>query len=159
MHGYFKILSLLFIITVGMTILPVGSVVTLTEDDTRFLDEVTNEGVALLFEIPSALKTGFFQGKESSIAAVGKDQTAALDAFVTKITGYTLSDEMKKVRDYYLATADVYKKDLIEYSTLDSTCGSCVTKMNEMYPRLMEEAKKTHKQIIQFYQDSQAPLS
>lgn len=142
-----------------MIILPAGAAITLTGDDSKFLADLTDEGIPLLYEIPAAMKTGFFQGSDAAIGTVGQDQKAALETFVTKINGYTLSDEVKKVREQYIATSDVYKTDITEYSTLINTCGSCISKMNDMYPRLIEEAKKTNKQVIIFFQTSQVPVS
>ncbi|PKL59964.1 MAG: hypothetical protein CVV33_05155 [Methanomicrobiales archaeon HGW-Methanomicrobiales-4] len=113
----------------------------------------------LLFEIPGVMKAGIFHGDDDAISSIGQEQTAALDAFLTKINGYTLSDDVKKLRDQYLASAEVYRTDLTVYSTLNSSCGSCITKMNEMYPRLTDEAKKTNMQVIQFYQTSNAPTN
>ncbi len=142
-----------------MIILPAGAALTLTGDDAKFLTDLTNEGVPLLFEIPAALNTGFFQGENAAIASVGQEKMNALDAFVTKVNAYTLSDEVKKIRDQVFNSTDIYKKDIAEYSTLVSTCGSCVSKMNEIYPRLEGEAKKVNKLVITFYQTSQAPIN
>jgi len=132
---------------------------TLTEDDSRFLTDVMNEGIPMLYVIPATMNAGIFHGDDAAIASIGQEQTAALDAFLTKINGYTLSDEVKVVRDQFIAAGDLYKKDLAEYSTLNKSCGSCITKMNEMYPELMEEARNTSNQFIVFLQKSQAPLS
>ena len=159
MHGSY--LNSLFILALlaGMVMIPVSAETSLTSDDSKLLTDITNEGIPLLYEIPGALKTGFFQGADNAIPTVGQEQTAALDAFLTKINAYSLSDDVKAVRDQYLASAEVYKKDLTEYGTLVNTCGSCVSKMNEMYPQLKDEANKTTKVVISFYQKSQAPVS
>ena len=158
MHRSLWSYSVIAVLLLGVVVLPAGAA-SLTGDDSKFLTDLRNEGLPLLYEIPAAMKAGIFHGDDSAISSIGQEQTAALDAFLTKINGYTLSDEVKKVRDLYLVSAGVYKKDLTEYSTLISSCGSCITKMNEMYPRLTDEAKKTTTQVIQFYQTSLAPVS
>lgn len=159
MHRSILTLPFILILMVWVIILPTGAAITLTNDDSMFLSDMTNEGIPLFYEIPAALKTGFFHGTEKAIATVGQEQSTALDTFVTRINGYTLSDDVKKVRDQYLASYGLYKSNLTEYSTLVNSCGSCISKMNEMYPSLIEEAKKTNKMVIQFYETSQAPIS
>ncbi len=159
MHRSIWSFSLAAVLLVCMAVLPAGAAVTLTSDDSKFLTDLTNEGMPLLFEIPGVMKAGIFHGDDDAISSIGQEQTAALDAFLTKINGYTLSDDVKKLRDQYLASAEVYRTDLTVYSTLNSSCGSCITKMNEMYPRLTDEAKKTNMQVIQFYQTSNAPTN
>lgn len=159
MHSSFWTFSLIFVIVAGMAALPASAAVTLTGDDSKFLSDLTNEGIPLLFMIPATLKAGIYHGDETAISGIAQEQTAALDAFVTKINGYTLSDEVKKVRDQYLTSADVVKKDLSTYSTLIPSCGSCFTKMDEMYPRLTDEAKKFNKQAIAFFQSSAASVA
>lgn len=158
MHGSYQkplfILALLF----AMIILPVSAETTRTGDDSKFLTDITDEGIPLLFEIPAVMKTGFFNGAENSISTVGQEQTSALETFLTKINGYTLSDEVKSIRDQFIASAEIYKNDLKEYSILVSTCDSCVSKMNEIYPRLHDEAKKTNKLVIGFYQKTSTPV-
>ncbi|MFH0968256.1 MAG: hypothetical protein V1862_11295 [Methanobacteriota archaeon] len=151
--------SLTLVLVCCIAVLPSGAAVTITSDDSKFLSDVMNEGIPLLYGIPAVLNASFFHGDNTAIGTVGQEQSAALDLFVTKINGYTLSDEVKKVRDQYLASAEIYKTDLTEFSTLINTCGSCISKINEMYPKMNDEAKKTDKVIIQFYQTSQAPIS
>lgn len=134
---------------------PAGATQVLTDDETKFIADITNEGIPQMYEIPVAMKTGFFLGTNDDIVSLAQDRMTSLDAFITRISGYTLSEEMQKVRDQYLSSAEILRKDLAEYSTLVNTCGSCVATVNEMYPRLMNQATEMNKQLIQLYQTSQ----
>lgn len=153
---YFTIISVCVFSLICL--LPASGAQILSADETTFLSDITQEGIPLLYEIPTAMKTGFFKGTNEGISALSQDQMAVLDAFITKINGYTLSEEVQPVRDRYLISADLLKKDLAEYSTLVNTCGSCVATVNQMYPRLMEQATQMNKQLIQFYQATQVPI-
>lgn len=156
MHRSFWSFFILALFVVCMVVLPAGGSITLTGNDTKFLSDVTKEGVPLLYTIPEAMKNGFFNGDGSAIPAVGKNQSEILDAFVTRINGYTISENVKPVRDQFLNTTDIYKKDLTEYQSLVNTCGSCISKMNQMYPNLIEEANKTSDVISQFSKNTTA---
>lgn len=150
------IISICFLILIS--VIPIGLAQVSTDDETKFIADITNEGIPLMYEIPVAMKTGFSKGTNEDIVSISQDRMISLDLFISKITGYTLSDEMQKVRDQYLSSADILKKDLAEYSTLVNTCGSCVATVNEMYPRLMNQATEMNKKLIQFYQTSQIPI-
>jgi len=118
-----------------------------------------DEGVVLLFGIPATMNTGVFHGNDPAIQSIGQEQTAALDTFIAKINAYSLSPEVEEVRDQFISSSQIFKNDLFEYSTLSSTCGSCITTMNAMYPKLNEEAKKTLKKVIKYYQISATPIN
>jgi hypothetical protein len=150
---------LLLILGTSVFLIPVSAEITLSGDDAQFLTDVTTEGLPLLYVIPATMKAGIFHGDDNAITGVGQEQTAALEAFLAKINGYSLSDQVKPLRDRFVATGEMYKKDLAEYSTLNKSCGSCISKMNEMYPKLMDEAKNTSVQVISFYQTTLAPIS
>lgn len=74
---------------------------------------------------------------------MNKEQIEKIDAFVKKINEYKLSEKVTPVRSQFINSTEIFKTDLTEYSTLTNSCGSCVTKINEMYPKLLEEANKT----------------
>jgi len=150
---------LILFFSVSMIILPAGADGTLSGDDSKFLADMNNEGIPLLFEIPAAMKAGIFHGDDSAIVSIGKEQSDALNAFIEKINGYSLSADLKQVRDQFLSSSEIYKKNLNEYSTLIKTCGSCITKMNEMYPILNGEAKKTMQKMILMYQATGTPMN
>jgi hypothetical protein len=134
-----------------MVILPVSSAMTFSGDDSKYLADLNSEGIPLLFEIPAVMKAGVFHGDASAIAGIAKEQSDALNAFAEKANGYSVSAEVKPLKDQVTATLELYKKDLTEYSTLNSSCGSCITKMNEIYPKLNGEAKKVMDTMIQLY--------
>lgn len=159
MDKIFWLLSGISVLAICIATFPAGASVTLTGNDTKFLSVVTNEGIPLLNAIPDAMKTGFFDGDGSSISTVGKNQSDALDIFVIKINGYTVSDPVKPLQDQVLNTTSIYKKDLTEYQGLVNTCGSCISKMNQMYPDLLAQANKTSEMITQFNKESSAPVS
>lgn len=131
----------------------------LSGDDSKFLTAMSDEGIPLLYTIPAAMKAGIYHGDSSAITDIAKEQTDALNAFIEKINGYTLSSEVKQVRDKFLSSTEMYKSDLTHYSTLVPSCGSCITAINEMYPRLTGEAKKTVNELIVFYQVSASPVN
>lgn len=120
---------------------------------------MNNEGIPLLFEIPAAMKAGVYHGDDSAIASIAKEQSEALKAFSDTVNKYSLSAETKPLKDQFTSTIDVYNKDLTEYSKLIASCGSCITKVNEMYPRLNGEAGKVLQKMILLYQASDAPLN
>ncbi|WP_319580819.1 hypothetical protein [uncultured Methanospirillum sp.] len=126
-----------------MGVLPASAADTLSGDDTKFITDVTKEGLPLLSSIPDIMKDGFFNGNESTLQTVNKEQTEKIDAFVKKINEYKLSEKVTPVRSQFINSTEIFKTDLTEYSTLTNSCGSCVTKINEMYPKLLEEANKT----------------
>lgn len=159
MYSTTRSLFILVILGISLIVFPVCAGTPLSGDDSRFLADVITEGVPLLYTIPATMNTGIFHGDDNAIASISQEQIAALDGFLEKINGYTLSDEVKPLRDQFVASGEVYKKDLTEYSTLNKSCGSCITKMNEMYPVMMDEAKNTSVQVISFYQKSDAPFS
>lgn len=158
MHRFIRIFTVIMVMAAAV-VFSASAATSLTEDDSRFLNDVINEGIPMLYVIPAAMNAGIFHGDDAAIASISQEQTAALDAFIIKINGYTLSDEVKAVRDQFISAGHLYKKDLAEYSTLNKSCGSCIATMNEMYPELMEEAKNTSNQVIAFFQKSQAPIS
>jgi hypothetical protein len=143
MHRSLWSLSIIAFIMVCITILPASAANTLSGDDEKLITDITKEGTPLLQSIPDIMKEGFFNGTEETLTKVNKEQTEALDTFVSKIKGYTLSEKTTPVRNQFINSTDAFKTDLTEYSTLTNTCGSCVSKMNEMYPKLLEEANKT----------------
>ena len=126
-----------------MAVLPASAADTLSGDDTKFITNITKEGLPLLSSIPDIMKDGFFNGNESTLQTVNKEQTEKIDAFVKKINEYKLSEKVTPVRSQFINSTEIFKIDLTEYSTLTNSCGSCVTKINEMYPKLLEEANKT----------------
>ena len=150
MHRSLWSIFIIAVFMACMVVLPAGASETLTGNETKFLNDVTKEGLPLLTAIPDIMKEGFFNGTDSSIATISQEQSDALKAFSSKINGYTLSDEITPVRDQVNASVEVYKKDLTEYGTLVNTCGSCVHTMNEMYPRLLEEVNKTNTIVSKF---------
>ena len=143
-------LSLISLLMVCMVILPASASDTLSGDDEKFITDVTKEGLPLLSSIPDIMKDGFFNGNESTLQTVNKTQTEKINAFVNKVNAYKLSEKVTPVRNQYINTTEVFKTDLTEYSTLTNSCGSCVAKMNEMYPKLLEEVNKTSSVISQF---------
>nr|WP_319537579.1 hypothetical protein [uncultured Methanospirillum sp.] len=126
-----------------MGVLPASAADTLSGDDTKFITDITKEGLPLLSSIPDIMKDGFFNGNESTLQTVNKEQIEKIDAFVKKINEYKLSEKVTPVRSQFINSTEIFKTDLTEYSTLTNSCGSCVTKINEMYPKLLEEANKT----------------
>jgi hypothetical protein len=126
-----------------MVILPASAADTLSGDDEKFITDVTTEGLPLLSSIPDIMKDGFFNGNESTLQTVNKTQTEKINTFVKKVNEYKLSEKVTSVRNQYINTTELFKTDLTEYSTLTNSCGSCVAKMNEMYPKLLDEVNKT----------------
>ncbi|PWR74372.1 hypothetical protein [Methanospirillum lacunae] len=135
-----------------MVILPASAVDTLSGDDEKFITDVTTEGLPLLNAIPDIMKDGFFNGNESTLQTVNKTQTEKINTFVKKVNEYKLSEKVTPVRNQYINTTELFKTDLTEYSTLTNSCGSCVAKMNEMYPKLLEEVNKTSSVVNQYKQ-------
>lgn len=156
MSVLFRFLILICLVAGG--ILPGLVSASLTEDETRFMSDLTGEGIPLLYEVPASMKAGIFHGDGDAITSIGQEQRTTLDAFVTKINEYTLSDEMDGIRTAFLGAADIYRKNLDEYVTLNASCGSCITRMNEMYPLLHAEADKVMTAVLSVYQKTQAPV-
>lgn len=144
--------SLVSLLLVCMVILPASAVDTLSGDDEKFITDVTTEGLPLLNAIPDIMKDGFFNGNESTLQTVNKTQTEKINTFVKKVNEYKLSEKVTPVRNQYINTTELFKTDLTEYSTLTNSCGSCVAKMNEMYPKLLEEVNKTSSVVNQYKQ-------
>ncbi len=150
MHRSVWSLLIIAVFMVCMGILPASAADTLSGDDAKFITDVTKEGLPLLSSIPDIMKDGFFNGNESTLQTVNKEQTEKIDAFVTKINEYKLSEKVTPVKSQFINSTEIFKTDLTEYSTLTNSCGSCVAKMNEMYPKLLEEANKTSTLASQF---------
>lgn len=145
-------LSLISLLLVCMVILPASAADSLSGDDEKFITDVTKEGLPLLSSIPDIMKDGFFNGNDSTLQTVNKTETEKINTFINKINEYKLSEKVTPVRNHYINTTEVFKTDLTEYSTLTNTCGSCVAKMNEIYPKLLEEVNKTSSVVSQFKQ-------
>lgn len=47
-----------------MGVLPASAADTLSGDDTKFITDITKEGLPLLSSIPDIMKDGFFNGNE-----------------------------------------------------------------------------------------------
>jgi len=150
MHRSVWSLLTIAVFMICMCILPASAADTLSGDDSKFITDVTKEGLPLLSSIPDIMKDGFFNGNESTLQTVNKEQTEKIDAFVKKINEYKLSEKVTPVRNQFINSTEIFKTDLTEYSTLTNSCGSCVSKMNEMYPKLLEEANKTSTLASQF---------
>ncbi len=150
MHRSVWSLLTIAVFMICMCILPASAADTLSGDDSKFITDVTKEGLPLLSSIPDIMKDGFFNGNESTLQTVNKEKTEKIDAFVKKINEYKLSEKVTPVRNQFINSTEVFKTDLTEYSTLTNSCGSCVSKMNEMYPKLLEEANKTSTLASQF---------
>ncbi len=151
--------SVLLLVLVTVCSFPaVADELTLTDDDNRFLADITGEGVPLLYEIPAALKTGFFNGADEAIPTIASEKKAELETFTGKISAYTLSPETDALRDAYLKTAETYLADINEYGTLVNSCGSCVATINEMYPSMKDDAGTVNGQVITFFQKFDLPI-
>lgn len=131
---------------------------TLSDDEKEFLSDMITEGIPLLYQIPEAMNTGVFHGKDTAIAEIAAEKKNALAVFSEKISAYTLPSRTSALRDSWMAAEETLEKDLEEYGVLNAECGSCIATMNSMYPVLVESAGKVTRDLISFCEKNQATL-
>jgi|GEM_PF-1136904 len=152
-------IAILFLITASIFIFPVlGEQVQLTNDEKSFLSDMVSEGIPLLYQIPEAMDTGVYFGKDTAISDIAAKESDLLNKFTTNISTYSLGTDASALRSSYLKSVDLAKTDLNKYSTLVPGCGSCITEMNNMYPELVKSANEANLELIKFYQKNQVSL-
>ena len=149
------ILGLCTLFLIFLTIPTYAAELELTADEQAFLSDMKVTGIPMLFQTPEAMSIGVFYGRDTAISDIAAKKTENLDAFTEKISTYTLGQQTGSLRESWLSAAKVLKTDLEEYGTLIPGCGSCVSTMNEMYPKLLESASGVYEDMISFYQENQ----
>ena len=91
-----------------------------------FIEDLTTEGIPLLYQIPEAMDTGVYYGKDSAISDIAIKESGLLNKFTENLSAYSLGTETSALRSAYLKSADTLKVDLEKYS---KTC----TRMWFMY--------------------------
>ena len=61
--------------------------------------------------------------------------------------------ETSDLREEFVKDANILLENIQEYGTYDPGCGSCITGMNEMYPKLQNQAVSFEKKLIEFYKN------
>ncbi|MDD1723850.1 MAG: hypothetical protein LUQ07_01830 [Methanospirillum sp.] len=154
-----SLVVLLLLATTTVFIIPAGAEeYPLSVDDKAFLSDLVTEGIPLLYQIPEAMNTGVFHGKDTAIADIAAEKKQLLAIFTDKISAYRLSSKTSALRDSWMAAEETLKKDLEEYGTLNAECGSCISTMKSMYPVLVESAGKVTKDLISFCVKNQVTL-
>ena len=119
---------------------------------------MVSEGIPLLYQIPEAMDTGVYFGKDTAISDIAAKESDLLNKFTANISTYSLGTDTSALRSSYMKSVDLAKTDLNKYSTLVPGCGSCVTEMNNMYPELVKSANEANLELIKFYQKNQVSL-
>ncbi|NLV27918.1 MAG: hypothetical protein GXY48_12265 [Methanomicrobiales archaeon] len=129
--------------------------ISLTCEDESFLSDMQEIGMPMLHQIPEAMNTGVFYGRDSAIADIAFKKKQEVQDFTDKISAYTLSADVSQIRDLWLTAGQTLEKSLDEYGSLTPGCGSCVASMNAMYPELVNAAQVVQKDLVSFYVKNQ----